>query len=64
MDALNKYLQASNRNKKEETLEDGLTLPRIPERPSQSIPKTALKPRLKQSVNRKRQFVSETTLSP
>lgn len=58
MDALNKYLQAATRNKKEEIIEQGLTLPRIPERPSQSVPKTALKPRSKPSVNRKRQFVS------
>ena len=58
MDALNKYLHAASRNKKEQIAEDGLTLPRIPERPSQSLPKTALKPRLKHSVNRKRQFVS------
>ena len=68
MDALNSYLHAATRNKKRD-YEQPLSLPRIPERPLKKTataqsPGTAIHPRFKKSVNKQRQFVSETTLSP
>ena len=64
MDALSTYLNAYNRKEKLSKFEEELSLPKIPEKPHQSAPKTSLNNRIKKNNKKDKGFVSETTLSP